>query len=229
MDDLIVIDLFCGAGGAACGIELACQDAGVDVTIIGVDNRPQPRYPYNFLLDEWDNVDLEGADFVWASPPCQRYTIANNIHKRVDHPHLIPNVRARLASSGLPYIIENVPRSPLFNPALVCGRALGIGVKRHRLFESNFSVESTKCPKGHPGNWLLVFGHTVLNRGKTLGYCKNGAFARIHRTHQGTDAGRKAMGIPWMSREELSEAVPPAYSRYIFSQWLTQRVGSPPA
>jgi DNA (cytosine-5)-methyltransferase 1 len=93
-------------------------------------------------------------------------------------------------------------------------------VKRHRLFESNVPLTPTTCPKGHPGNWLLVFGRTVLTRGKTVGYTKGGKFANIHREHVGTERGRRAMGIDWMTRDELSEAIPPAYTKFIGEQIL---------
>jgi DNA (cytosine-5)-methyltransferase 1 len=96
----------------------------------------------------------------------------------------------------------------------VCGLALGCGVKRHRWFESNVLLLTPPCPFGHPGDWVSVFGHTVLERGHVIGRAKGGS-PRIKRRHLGTDRGCAAMGIDWMTREELSEAIPPAYTELI--------------
>jgi DNA (cytosine-5)-methyltransferase 1 len=216
-----LLDLFCGAGGAAMGY----HRAGFDV--IGVDIAPQPRYPFKFIqadaLELLDNAEhgigwyLEGIgecfDAVHASPPCQRYSVANNIHQREDHPDLVGRTRELLQATGLPYVIENVPGAPLEHAVTICGLTLGLNVKRHRLFECSFPVMVYPCGR-HEGDWLLVFGHTVLNRGHVIGKAKGGG-NRIKRTHQGTDAGRAAMGIDWMTRDELSEAIPPAYTEHI--------------
>jgi DNA (cytosine-5)-methyltransferase 1 len=142
--------------------------------------------------------------------------VANNIHGRDDHPALIPEVREALQATGLPYVIENVPGAPLINYAQVCGLSLGLNVKRHRWFESNVMLLGTPCGK-HAGDWLLVFGHTVLERGHTVGVAKGGGPV-IRRKHTTTDRGREAMGIPWMSRDELSQAIPPAYTEHIGRQ-----------
>lgn len=224
----ILLDLFCGAGGCAMGY----SRAGFDV--VGVDHKPQPRYPFEFIQADaleyladwvkhrciWQSI-MTHQDFrvIHASPPCQAYSQANNIHGRTDHPDLIDATRGLLISSGLPWVIENVPGAPLNCPALVCGRALGLNVKRHRLFESSHLLFGTECPKNHPGNWLLVFGHTVLERGHQSGTTPNGG-PIIRRKHVGTDRGREAMGIDWMTRDELSQAIPPAYTEYIGRQLM---------
>jgi DNA (cytosine-5)-methyltransferase 1 len=200
---LRVLDLFCGAGGASAGYRRsfpACE-------IIGVDNSPQPRYPYTFLKEDAYAAlrDVEWCrtfDLIHASPPCQRYSVAGRIHGSGHHPNLIPTVRYRLQKVGVPWVIENVPGAPLHNPVLVCGRALNLGVRRHRLFESNLPLVGTGCPKGHPGDWVSVFGHTVLNRGH-------------NRVEQTVARGRAAMQIDWMTLDELSEAIPPAYTEFI--------------
>lgn len=203
-----LLDLFCGAGGAAMGY----HEAGFEV--VGVDIAPQPRYPFEFHQGDALQWPLDGFDAIHASPPCQLYSAANNIHQRTDHPDLIPPTRERLRGSGLPYIIENVPRSPLQNWVMLCGLAFGLNVKRHRWFESNIALMAPPCPPGHPGEWVLVFGHTILERSGQVGRTpKNGPILR--RRHLGTDVGREAMGIPWMNRDELSEAIPPAYTRHL--------------
>lgn len=207
-----LLDLFCGAGGAAMGY----HRAGF-TEIVGVDIKPQPRYPFEFVQADAMTYPLDGFDVIHASPPCQAYTVANNIHG-ANHPQLLEPTLARLRAFGAPYVVENVEAKRVWQamrtPVMLCGRSFGLNVKRHRLFETTAPVLVPPCPRGHPGGWLLVFGRTVLNRGKTIGIAKGGG-PRIRRTHQGTDAGREAMGIDWMNRDELSEAIPPAYTEYI--------------
>ncbi len=214
----LLLDLFSGAGGAAMGY----HQAGFDV--VGVDIVPQPRYPFDFIQGDalLPPVDLEAFDLIHASPPCQAYSIANNIHGRDDHPDLVAETRRLVVRSGRPYVIENVPGSPLRGWVQLCGRTLGLGVKRHRWFEASFAMMVPPCPKNHPGDWVSVFGHTVLSRGHVIGKAKGGG-NRIKRKHLGTDRGREAMGIDWMTRDELSEAIPPAYTEYIGRAWLDQQ------
>jgi len=204
----LLLDLFCGAGGSAVGY----HRAGFDV--VGVDVASQPHYPFPFVRADAMTYPLDGFDAIHASPPCQAYSMANNIHGRSDHPQLIEPTRARLIASGVPYVIENVPGSPLIDPYVLCGLALGVNVKRHRLFETPIAMLVPECPYGHPGDWLLVFGRTVLERGHTVGRAKGGG-PSIRRRHVGTDRGREAMGIDWMTRDELSQAIPPAYTEHI--------------
>jgi len=222
-----LLDLFCGAGGAAMGY----HRAGFEV--VGVDINPQPRYPFEFHqadamsilrgMEGWPSFNGEMwrpgyFDAVHASPPCQAYSAANNIHQRTDHPDLIDATRDLLLATGLPYVIENVPGAPLRNPYLLCGLAFGLNVKRHRLFETPIAMLTPPCPP-HTGDWLLVFGHTVLERCKQSGRTANNG-PILRRKHVGTDRGREAMGIEWMNRDELSQAIPPAYTEFIGEQLM---------
>lgn len=210
-----LLDLCCGAGGCSVGY----TRAGFDV--VGVDINPQPRYPFRFVQGDAlkPPINLRDFDVIHASPPCQAWSVANNIHGNTKHPRLIEPIRRLLQKSGKPYVIENVPRAPLIAPIVVCGLALGCDVKRHRIFESNIELAGTTCPKGHPGDWLCIFGHTVLERSPAIGRTvKNGPIFR--RKHLGVERGRVAMGIDWMNREELSEAIPPVYTEYIGRQLL---------
>lgn len=206
-----LLDLFCGAGGAAMGY----HRAGFEV--VGVDINPQPNYPFEFIQADAMTFPLDGFDAIHASPPCQAYTIANNIHQK-KHPELLHPTLTRLRASGMAYVVENVEARRVYkemvNPVRLCGRTFGLNVKRHRLFETSIPLLTPPCPKGHPGDWLLVFGQTVLSRGKTVGVAKGGGPV-IQREHQGVRAGRAAMGIEWMTRDELSEAIPPAYTEWI--------------
>jgi DNA (cytosine-5)-methyltransferase 1 len=210
--------LFCGAGGCTKGY----QRAGFYV--VGVDIEPQPNYCGDDFIraDALEYVEKRYGlwagyfDAIHASPPCQGYSVANNIHGRDDHPLLIAEVRELLRASGLAYVIENVEgaRKDMESPYTLCGLSFGLGVKRHRCFETSFPMMVPPCPPGHPGDWVSVFGHTVLERGHVVGKAKGGGNT-IKRRHLGTDRGREAMGIDWMNRDELSESVPPAYTEHI--------------
>jgi DNA (cytosine-5)-methyltransferase 1 len=207
-----LLDLFSGAGGSAVGY----HRAGFDV--VGVDINPQPHYPFEFHQADAMTFPLDGFDVIHASPPCQAYTVANNIWGR-EHPDLLPATRERLQASGVPWVIENVPGSPMTNYVVLCGLSFGLNVKRHRWFESNIMLMAPPCGN-HAGDWLLVFGHTVLERAKQIDRNTPSGGPRFRRKHVGTDRGREAMGIDWMNRDELSEAIPPAYTEAIGSQLL---------
>lgn len=214
----LLLDLFCGAGGAAMGY----YEAGFDV--VGVDIKPQPHYPFEFVQMDvmgraaMDVLHAREFDAIHASPPCQAYTVANNIHQK-EHPDLLPETRRLLQASGVPWVIENVPGAPMPNHVQVCGLALGLNVKRHRWFESSEAMWGTQCPARHPGDWLLVFGHTVLERGHVIRQTPAGNNT-TRRKHTTTERGREAMGIDWMNRDELAEAIPPAYTEHIGAQLL---------
>src|SRR5690349_21349641 len=120
-----LLDLFCGAGGAAKGY----ADAGFEV--VGVDHVDQPNYPYEFhkgdalLMGAWL---LHNGDFdaVHASPPCQAYTTLRTLQGGKEYPDLIAPTRDLLQKSGLPYVIENVVGAPLVNPVQLCGSSFGL-------------------------------------------------------------------------------------------------------
>jgi len=203
------LDLFCCAGGAGKGI----ADAGFEVT--GVDVRPQPRYPFRFIQGDALAQDLSGYDFVWASPPCQAHTTLNKLAGK-DYECFIVRTREKLKAWGGPYIIENVVGAPLINPVTLCGSAFGIGVRRHRLFESNVWLWPIDCNHAAQPEPIDVTG--------TGGFCPD----RV-RTDGGGGNSRKpkniaearaAMGISWMTRPELSQAIPPAFSEYLARQVL---------
>lgn len=202
-----LLDLFCGAGGCSVGY----HRAGFDV--VGVDHVPQKRYPFTFhQADALEFVAAHGHEFdaIHASPPCQRYTMAQNAAKNADaHPDLVAPTRNALEATGRPYVIENVVGAPLRTTIMLCGLSFGLKVKRHRLFESNVLLFSQPCPS-HDVDYFVIFGHEVRNRrhGKSAG--RKNSIAE----------GRKAMGIDWMTRAELSEAIPPAYTEHIGRQLI---------
>jgi hypothetical protein len=203
-----LLDLCCGAGGASAGYHAA----GFDVT--GVDIVVQPDYPFPFIQADALSVDLTGFDVVAASPPCQRWCAATPAGRRADHLDLIAPIRARLreavAAPGGPsvYVIENVPGAPLADPVTVCGDALRLGVRRHRLFESNVPLVGTACWHDRPAPPVAVYG-TYNQRTR-----------RHTDTATSTDQARAAMGVDWMPWPALTQAIPPVYAFWLGVQLL---------
>lgn len=201
-----ILDLFCGAGGAAVGLYRAFPEA----EITGVDIKPQPRYPFNFIQADALEFPLDGYDFIWASPPCQAYTVMQYANvMRKDHPDLIDAVRHRMINSNCHYVIENVPGAPLLEPHLLCGQSFGLRVLRHRLFETSF--------------WIYTPPHiTHAKQAKIRG--KHDPIALRKQHHIGFTTGsvmaayRDAMECYWMTPDEARQAVPPAYSEFIGRQ-----------
>jgi DNA (cytosine-5)-methyltransferase 1 len=176
-----LLDLFCGAGGAAMGYSRAGFDE-----IVGVDNRPMPRYPYTFVqADALEYLQEHGHEFdaIHASPPCQAFCALSHMANAGKYPNLIPQTREALKATGLPYVIENVPGAPLINPVMLCGTMFGLEtdcgaqLRRHRLFETN---------------WLLICllscGHHPRSRGRSIsvtgtGDPVGGRTISVHGTH----------------------------------------------
>ncbi len=204
-----LLDLFCCAGGAAKGYERA----GFEV--IGVDVAPQPNYPFPFIQKDALKLDrkfLLSFDAVHASPPCQSYSVlAKRTGNGSSWPRLIEPVRKMLVHSGLPYIIENVVGAPLLNPIKLCGTMFpGLRVLRHRLFETNFKI----TPPPHPPHPKV---HTKDRRKAHFG--KTNEWKDYVQVTGGGNcsilAARDAMGINWMTKRELNEAIPPAYTHFV--------------
>lgn len=207
-----LLDLFCGAGGAATGY----HRAGFDVW--GVDDKPQPSFPFKFICQDWEDVIELAKDFdaVHASPPCQRWSIGNRPHRSGErHPDLIAPVRSVLRRLGKPFVIENVIGAPLERPFLLCGTMFGLKVFRHRLFETNIDIWPVPFHPTHEGTTGSHRGYSTARSGRNGYICVAG-----HNFER--EAAAKAMGIDWMrSRRELANAIPPAYTEYIGRQLMT--------
>jgi hypothetical protein len=196
---LRLLDLFCGAGGAAMGY----SRAGFEV--VGVDIKPQPRYPFEFIQADAMTFPLQGFDVIHASPPCQRWSIAS---RNGGTAHLFPDLltpsRERLQAADVRWVIENVSGAPLRGDYVLCGCRFDLPLRRKRLFETSWEGFSLQRPCLHEGPVVSVVGHgTPSWVHEQLGYNPT-----IHQY-------REAMGIDWMNRNELSQAIPPAYTEYI--------------
>ena len=219
-----VLDLFCGGGGASVGM----MRAGASVT--GVDINPQPEHPgYGNFLD-LAQVDALGLsvdyirkyDFIWASPPCQAYSWASAGARNSgrDWPDLVSEIRDLLLAARVPFCIENVAGAPIRHDLMLCGDMFGLKVIRHRYFEicgfHAMQPEHWKHRgKVQDGYYVTVAGHNCFglqrfrDRNKLPGAT-------------GLEICQYAMGINWIQNNKtLREAVPPAYSQYIFNQFLT--------
>jgi DNA (cytosine-5)-methyltransferase 1 len=207
-----LLDLFCGAGGCSVGY----HRAGFDV--VGVDNKPQPNYPYEFW--QGDALDVarwlrEAGEFdaVHASPPCPAYSLVSGFQGvATKHPDLIGPVREALNETPLPYVIENVPGSPLRRDVVLCGEMFGLRVHRHRVFETRGVYIMQPPHQPH----RLRGGATNCEVGPGIARWVTGNYAN----HE--DAA-DAMGVDWpVSRRELANAIPPAYTEFIGEQLIGQ-------
>lgn len=215
-----ILDLYCGAGGAGMGY----AQAGFEV--VGVDLNPQPNYPFPILRADVLDLDprfLRHFHAVHASPPCQFGTVmkhAPNAKGEAGHLNLIPQTRELILTSGLPYVIENVEspdvRPHLRDPIRLCGSMFGLGaaghqLRRHRLFEvSGFEVPVPACKHTQPV--IGIYGGHVRNRAAKAG----GRGTRDFVGYDKPALAREAMGFDWpVTMDEISEAIPPAYTRFL--------------
>lgn len=197
-----LLDLFCGAGGASMGYHLA----GFEV--VGVDINPQPSYPFKFYRADALRFHLGGFDAIHASPPCQAFTAL----KSREHADVIDLVRDRLSLSGVPWVMENIPTSPLRQDLLLCGSMFGLDVRRHRIFESNFELIRLHCQHDKQTPRFRSLDRRMGNRLACV------VTVHGHLNYRGErEIREKAMGIDWMSPDELSQAIPPAYTKYVGS------------
>ena len=206
-----LLDLFCGAGGAGMGY----HRAGFEV--VGVDNRPQPNYPFEFHCeDAFTFLEKHGQEFdvIHASPPCQAFSDLKKMHNAKVHADLLTPMREALKISGKSYIIENVEGAPMVNYITLCGGAFGLGtdtaeLRRHRRFEVEPMILMVpSCRHKNKTRVIGVYGGHGRDRRRT-----------VNTQDFSTDDRRVAMGIDWMNGQELSQAIPPAYT-----EWVGKRI-----
>lgn len=200
-----LLDLFCNAGGSAKGYAMA----GFEVT--GVDIEPQPDFPFNFI--QADAIEYAAQygyqyDAITASPPCQPHSWSAARWDK-EYPDFLPQTRFMLMASGKPYIIENVIGAPMLAPIVLCGTQFeGLRVFRHRQFESNIALHTPpRC--SHKGKKIGFGPHDFVT---VAGHGGNGS-ARVENW-------RDAMGIDWMDKDHLTQAIPPAYTHYLGNQLM---------
>lgn len=237
-----LLDFFCGEGGASEGY----RRAGFDV--IGVDLIPMPLYPFAFVqMDAFKALDvlltfgcitdntgrhwnLSCFDAISASPKCQGSTGVQNLGRARNgsypvHPDQITPLRSKLIATGLPYVIENVigARRLLVNPIRLCGTMFpGLKVYRHRLFESNFPLTEPHHTPHHDNTPSA--GNGVSRKGY-ISVCGTGGVRGFNeKANPILPYWSMAMGIDWMSRHGLAQAIPPAYSEYVGKQLIAHLI-----
>lgn len=176
--------------------------------ITGVDIKPQPHYPFKFIQgDALEYLAEHGTeyDFIHASPPCQRYSLGSTRWDGIEYrPHLLPETEIKLLNLGIPFVVENVERAPFMLPTItLCGIQFKLNVIRHRKFSSNILLLGVPHLWKHPdrGDFVTCAGHGGNGSNKYSTWCR-------------------AMGIDWMTKGELAEAIPPDYTEYIGRQFL---------
>lgn len=216
------LDLFCSAGGATKGL----QRAGFHVT--GVDIVKQPRYCGD-AFHQADALDppvrLADFDFIWASPPCHAYSSAAHRQRAAGkvYPDLIAAVRHVLIAARMAWCIENVPGAPIRGDVVLSGAQFDLDTHRTRVFEiSGFPIPFalSRQHKGTAQNGDLA---TLAGHGSKGSHYRRGMklrdlpmLQRERLARRNSVAGwRLAIGCPWMSQAELSQAIPPAYAEYI--------------
>ena len=180
--------------------------------ITGIDNRPMPRYPFKFIqADALEYLAEHGHEYdvIHASPPCQAYSLGA---KRWDkeYPDLLPRVEMALLETGKPFVIENVIGAPFtLSTITLCGIQLGLNVIRHRRFVLLPQIKQFPHTIPHPkrGDFITCAGHGGNGSNKYSDWCK-------------------AMDIDWMTKTELTQAIPPAYTEYIGKQLIRAALAS---
>lgn len=217
----ILIDACCKAGGAAMGYHRA------GFRVIGVDIEPQPRYPFEFVqADALEFLRVFGrmADVVHASPPCRDHTMLTSVAGTVGNGHLLADFRAVLVALGRPWVIENVPGAPMRPDVVLCGETFGLRTVRHRWFESNVPLVGKPHPLDGQGHrWVGVGGrHLAPTSTKKRKTCWDAGHNVSVTGDVGTYVGRLALGIDWMTGDELSQAIPPAYTEHLGRQLMAR-------
>jgi DNA (cytosine-5)-methyltransferase 1 len=184
--------------------------AGFDV--VGVDINPQPHYPFEFHQGDAMTWPLDGFDAIHASPPCQAYSAMTSKANQANHPDLYEPTRDKLQDWGGPFVIENVIGSPYRSGFVLCGSMFGLGVQRHRNFETRdlFLIPFQCDHRGERPTTITTSSGT-----------SSGTKDYVHSRQTDFVTGRDLMGMPWaQTQREIGLAIPPAYTEWIGAQLL---------
>jgi DNA (cytosine-5)-methyltransferase 1 len=209
-----LLDLFCGAGGAAVGY----ARAGFDV--VGVDIAPQPRYSFKFHQGNAMTWPLDGFDAVHASPPCQDHSTTSGLNgPRHGTGWMLAATVDRLGAFGVPWVVENVKTAPLARQPDLFG-AYGLELcgcmfpeLRGLLYEARVFQASHPFPQ--PPHRFHEWPQTKMGRPPLPGECM-----QVTGHFSGVPEGQRRMGLPGLTQGELAQAIPPAYTEHIGTQLL---------
>lgn len=203
---LRILDLCCGEGGASMGYYRAASKylAASNIQIVGIDLRKMKRYPFSFIQADCLKLDYDFLlefDFIHASPPCQAYSQLSHMAKTDMDKSILPRMLTTLEAAGKPYVVENVPLAPIRADIQLDGSMFNLALKRRRIFQTNLRSAAYPVRTSFRENTGIV---TVAGNAATL------------------EAASKAMGINWMSKKGIMQAIPPVYTEWIFNQVLRQ-------
>lgn len=215
-----VLDLFCGAGGASMGYFRAF---GPETYICGVDASPMPNYPFDFVqadvFAEKPSLFKMGWDLIHASPPCHAHSTSSGTAHKMGVTHdtgwMLAEIADRLRHADVPWVIENVQGAVM--PAApyefrLCGSSFGMDIRRHRKFITNFPVDAPPCDHA----WQTPRFPSLRNNLR-----KEGKLSPVVGVHGNTQyvgdrqERERAMGIGWMTLQELNESIPPRFTEFI--------------
>lgn len=197
-------------------------DDGVTILERGVIGRLTDDEAVPFTHKDGRVQHMRLGDFFagHGSPPCQGYGDLQK-QSKIKYPKLIEPTRAGLRATGLPFVIENVEGAPLIDPILLCGTQFaGLRVERHRLFEAGNGLRLVGLP--HATRPRHPYVHTFDKRKSHFGHTDEWLdYVQVTGGGNCTVAAAcDAMGIErdWMGKEEINEAIPPAFMRFVGMQ-----------
>lgn len=205
-----LLDLFSGAGGAAMGYHQA------GFTVVGIDNRRMPRYPFTFIQTDALEYLVEHGhkyDVIHASPPCQDHSPLRSVAGEHGTGWLLQATLDALAQQSAPWVVENVSAAHNRADILLCGEMFGLRTIRHRRFTIDHRISGLLAIPPHPKHRRPT---STKNRISALAEGHNLSITG----NVGIHAGPLCMGIDWMTGDELSQAIPPAYTKFIGDQLL---------
>ena len=220
---MLALDLFCGAGGAGEGL----KNAGFDVIGIEIDPSKARRNIHKVIVADAyaPPVLLNDFDFIWASPPCQAYSKASYAAgtKELHDYYAVQKTRDLLHGCTVPWVIENVTTAPIRHDIILQGADVGLKILRRRAFECGnwtppFRLEKQWYLKSvKNGDLATVAGH---GGGASKKSRVDKRYAHKIKKINSMKSWREVMEIDWMTRDDLSQAVPPRYSECIAKQML---------
>lgn len=200
-----LLDLFCCAGGGAMGY----NRAGFEV--VGVDIEPQPNYPFEFHQADAMTFPLDGFDMIHASPPCQDHSTLG--HEKRGTGWMLGATIERLKAHGHPWVVENVVGGSVRMDGwwfTLCGSMFPttLQIRRHRRFGSSHLLLAPSCRHSNERPF------TVTGHGSGV------EWESKHSRQPSIEQGKELMGMPWATWEEVTQAIPPAYTEWIGSHML---------
>ena len=201
---------------------MGIHQAVPEAEITGIDINSQPEYPFNFWKGDvlkLTKEELSKFDFFWASPPCQNYSYSTARAKKEmgkAYPDLVAPTREMLFRTGKPFVLENVVGAPLKKNLWLCGCMFGLVVFRRRHFETHgFTVQQPLHQKHKE----------KVGTGKVFRILNGGCWLKKGEVKGSKEDWNKAMGIDWIKDiAQFTEAIPPAYSKYILEGFMETAV-----